>query len=235
MKVYCNDFNVFYKDDASPLTEADRRSHKVIESGLKELNEAIPIISEEGKEIPYKDRKGWNCFWLVDPLDGTKEFIKRNGEFTVNIALIKDRVTVVGIIYIPAKDTLYYSEKGRGAYKITKGSAPIRLKVREVYTQEKITVIESRSHPSQELEEYLKQFSKLERIYAGSSLKFCAVAEGVANLYPRLGAVWEWDTGAGHCIAEEAGAKVITPNGKKLLYNKESLKHDGFIISTIRE
>ena len=230
MEVYSGEISVEYKDDRSPLTLADRRSHRVIEKGLKELAPEIPVISEEGALVDYSVRKDYARFWLVDPLDGTKEFIKRNGEFTVNIALIEGDLPVLGVIYAPAKGLLYYAGKGTGAFKEVD-----RLQARPIVSElppgHGIRAVVSRSHPSAEIEEFLKGYSVASSVEAGSSLKFCLVAEGSADLYPRFGETWEWDTAAGHAIASEAGAVVTLPDSGELTYNKENLKNPGFIVA----
>ena len=193
LSVYEKDFEVEYKDDRSPLTEADRLSHERIVEGLASLDAPIPVLSEEGKDIPYEERVNWQRFWLVDPLDGTKEFVKRNGEFTVNIALIEQGYPVLGVIYVPVTDVLYYGEAGKEAVKIASGSMPQTLAVRKPESGA-ITIVESRSHPSPELESFMSElqqkYSSIDRISKGSSLKFCAVAEGSAHLYPAWGRRW---------------------------------------------
>lgn len=229
MKIYAGaDIGVTYKGDESPLTLADRAAHETIECGLRAIVKDIPVISEEGEETPYSVRKYYKRFWLVDPLDGTKEFIRKNGEFTVNIALIEDRVPVLGVVYAPAMDLMYYAAKGEGAFKVA-GSVPVRLAVWGAQSGP-VRVVASRSHPSPATEEFLKTYVVKEIVYAGSSLKFCVVAEGNADLYPRIGTTSEWDTAAGQCVAEEAGVMVAGLDGKRLMYNKETLKQPGFIV-----
>jgi len=230
MEVYGTDFGVEYKDDNSPLTRADTLSNGIIEKALGELYPDIPIISEEGKDIPYETRRGWDTFWLVDPLDGTKEFVKRTGEFTVNVALVKGRESVWGFIYAPALGTLYYAVQGNGAWKESGGGAPTRINTRRKPDNEGYTVVQSRSHPSAKLTEYLSTLDVKGSVYAGSSLKFCMVAEGLADLYPRMGPTWEWDTAAGQAIVCEAGGKVLGPDGTPLMYNKPTLLNEGFIV-----
>lgn len=235
MKVYSREFGVQYKEDSSPLTEADTASHRIIEEGLLALAPDIPIVSEEGAGVPYSARKEFRRFWLVDPLDGTKEFIKRNGEFTVNIALIEGAVPVLGVIYVPAKGTLYYGEKGRGAFRQERGGAPVRLERTHLPPESPVRAVVSRSHPSPEVEEFLKAYNVASSLEAGSSLKFCLVAEDRADIYPRFGPTWEWDTAAGHAIAEAAGCTVTMPDGSPLTYNKESLKNPGFVVSAVNK
>jgi 3'(2'), 5'-bisphosphate nucleotidase len=248
-EVYHTEFQVSYKEDRSPLTMADQRSHAIILSRLSELSPRFPVLSEEGKDIPYEERKGWEYFWLVDPLDGTKEFVKRNGEFTVNIALIHKNKPVAGLIYIPEKRTYYFAAEGLGAYKLVSDTIPLpgmsfddllkkaqRLPSdnRIVQGGRPVRIIGSRSHASKEFEEFIKamkeKYPDVTILSAGSSLKFCLVAEGVADLYPRFGPTMEWDTAAGQCIVEESGGVVVDMSGKRLTYNKESLLNSNFVV-----
>jgi 3'(2'), 5'-bisphosphate nucleotidase len=230
MTVYRSPVSVEQKADRSPVTAADRLSHEIVTATLKR-DYAFPVLSEEGKSIEYDERRRWDAFWLVDPLDGTKEFINGNGEFTVNIALIRGGVPVMGVIYVPVKDLLYYAVKGGGAYKIEHGLT-VRLPLR---TERKdCTVVGSRSHASREFEEYVRtlraRHEDLAFVSAGSSLKFCLVAEGTADLYPRLGTTMEWDTAAGQLIVEEAGGRVVdASDGRPLRYNKADLRNPHFI------
>lgn len=200
LEVYNGEIAVETKSDNSPLTAADKASHQVIAAGLEALTPEIPILSEEGKDIPYQERKNWRRFWLVDPLDGTKEFIKRNGEFTVNIALIEGGAPVLGVVYVPVQDKLYVGVVGQGAYVQQADAQPEPIQVRTPDAQAGLTVVMSRSHPSPELAEYLKNIEVAEALPVGSSLKLCVVAEGRADLYPRLGPTMEWDTGAGQAV-----------------------------------
>ncbi len=265
LDVYRSDFAVEHKDDKSPLTLADRRSHEVIASALKETG--LPILSEEGRDIPYEERRHWEYFWLVDPLDGTKEFIKRNGEFTVNIALIHKTRPVMGVVYVPVKDVLYFGGEGLGAYKQTNARKTSDVR-REPFTEpvglnavipacpesfcdtllkssrklpllkesdRPYTVIASRSHMSKETEEYLDKLraehGEVEIISAGSSLKFCLVAEGLADEYPRFGPTMEWDTAAGQAVVEGAGGDVVAvPHQYHLAYNKPDLHNPWFMV-----
>jgi 3'(2'), 5'-bisphosphate nucleotidase len=230
MTVYRSPVTVEQKADRSPVTAADRLSHEIVTANLKR-NYAFPVLSEEGKSIEYDERRRWDTFWLVDPLDGTKEFISGNGEFTVNVALIRGGEPVMGVIYVPAKDLLYCAVKGGGAYKIEHELA-VRLPLK---TERKdCTVVGSRSHASREFEEYVRtlrtQHEDLVFVSAGSSLKFCLVAEGPADLYPRLGTTMEWDTAAGQVIVEEAGGRVVAATGgRPLRYNKADLRNPHFI------
>lgn len=238
MKIYSTaDFGVEMKSDNSPLTIADRASHKVI---MRYLNDTvIPILSEEGDEVTaYEERKNWKQVWIVDPLDGTKEFIKRNGEFTVNIALVEDGTPVFGVIYAPALDVLYYSIPGDGGYVY---HSPIFEKLDE--NSEKLpseilpdtfTIVGSRSHSSPETEAYIEEMKakhgEVDFAASGSSLKFCLLAEGKAHSYPRFAPTMEWDTAAGHAILEASGGKVVTwPDQKPLRYNREELRNPSFL------
>lgn len=235
MKIYdTDDFAITDKSDKSPLTKADRAGNAIIIAALNESYPDIPIISEENKMIEYSERKDWEYFWLVDPLDGTKEFIKKNGEFTVNIALIRNGKPVLGVVGIPAKNQIYYAVENKGAFKIDADGIKTKLQINEPKENE-IALIGSRSHPSPEFDVYLKEmegkYSTVNFVPAGSSLKFCLVAEGKADVYPRLGPTMEWDTAAGHALVLEAGARVkIYGDTKDLQYNKESLLNPFFIV-----
>jgi 3'(2'), 5'-bisphosphate nucleotidase len=218
---------VDFKTDHSPLTLADKESHKIIASGLTQLAPDIPVLSEEGKQLPYEERKHWSKFWLVDPLDGTKEFIKRNGEFTVNIALMDQGRPVLGVIYVPATGDLYYGSKESGAFKKdSKGNQTV-LKVSS--KRSNLIAVGSRSHGSSEEEAILNKYGVKDFISKGSSLKFCMLAEGVADVYFRFGPTMEWDTAAGQAIVEASGGKMYNSIGKDFEYNKVSLKNDSFI------
>lgn len=234
MKIYATDFEVVDKSDNSPLTQADRNANAVIVERLQAAYPDIPMITEENKEVPYADRADWDWFWLIDPLDGTKEFIKRNGEFTVNIALVHKGKPVLGVIYVPVKEVTYYSVEGKGSHKIDADGNATQIRVKDA-DPNKLVLIGSRSHVSPEFEAYLEekraQYNEVDFVAAGSSLKLCLVAEGVADIYPRLGPTMEWDTGAGHAIALEAGASVkIFGEERELLYNKENLLNPFFIV-----
>ncbi len=230
MEIYAGEFNVELKGDNSPLTCADRASHRVIVEGLTAATPDIPILSEEGRAIPYTERIAWSRFWLVDPLDGTKEFIKRNGEFTVNIALVEDGQVTAGVVYVPAQDEMYFGSLGVGCWKISNDGNSTPIKVREADYNAGLTVVMSRSHPSPELEAYLQKIKVTEAMPVGSSLKLCVVAEGKADLYPRLGPTMEWDTAAGHAVVEAAGGTVAQVDGTPLRYNKENLLNPYFIV-----
>ncbi|MEM8967921.1 MAG: 3'(2'),5'-bisphosphate nucleotidase CysQ [Bacteroidota bacterium] len=227
---------VNFKDDDSPLTLADKASHEIIVAGLKEFFPDIPIISEEGKDIAYEERKDWNPFWLVDPLDGTKEFIKRNGQFTVNIALVHNHRPVVGVIYTPVTEELYYasqegyaSDVDAGTFKRESLGEPYSLSVR--HQAENRVAVRSSSHASEEEEAILNEYGVTESMARGSSLKFCMVAEGKADIYYRHGPTMEWDTAAGQAVVEGAGGKVLQGTGPELFtYNKESLRNGSFLV-----
>jgi len=234
LEVYCEvDPTVEYKRDNSPLTQADMASHHVIVDGLTKFAPQWPVLSEESSEIPFEQRQAWPRFWLVDPLDGTKEFLKRNGEFTVNIALIEASEPILGVVYAPAIGKLYYGARGAGAFKEEDGIlAPIRT---AVPNPAKVRVVMSRSHGSGE--ENLDRFTggaPCEFVSMGSSLKFCLVAEGSADIYPRTGPTMEWDTAAAHCVVEQAGGTVTHLDGSAMVYNKPVLLNPGFIASATR-
>lgn len=216
-----------FKAAQSPLTVADSLSHDIIFKQLTALTPHIPIISEEDKDIPYNTRKSWEYFWCVDPLDGTKEFIKHNGEFTVNIALIHKNVPVLGIIYIPVAGSLYYGGANIGSWKQTPNGVTTQLHA-DVNSTSWIAA-GSRSHAAPEETAVLSGYPVKETIIAGSSLKFCLIAEGKAHIYYRHGPTMEWDTAAGQAIATFSGAKMTMPNGEPFLYNKPSLLNSGFI------
>ncbi len=242
-----DDFQVKIKSDDSPLTIADQRGHNAIVAILEKTN--IPIMSEEGTVIPYSERKNWEYYWCVDPLDGTKEFIKRNGEFTVNIALIHKTKPVAGVIYVPVTKELYVGEINLGAIKISDIDISnfTSDKLNSYYEKgdklpysglkDKFTAVGSRSHMSEETEEYISTFKEkygdIEIISKGSSLKLCMVAEGKADVYPRFAPTMEWDTAAGHAIAVSAGFLVTKKDGvKPLEYNKEDLLNPWFIVKS---
>ena len=218
---------VTLKEDRSPLTEADRLSHDIILAGLTQLTPGIPVLSEEGPQVSYEIRQGWECYWCVDPLDGTKEFIQRNGEFTVNIALLYKKEPVLGVIYIPVQDVLYYGAEETGSWKIADGQAPVRLHTDERPSQ--WVALGSRSHSAPEEAEIMARYPIGRRISAGSSLKFCLIAEGAAHLYYRHGPTMEWDTAAGHAIVRYSGGMLTQPSGEPFPYNKPSLLNGPFL------
>lgn len=215
-----------FKADNSPLTLADQESHKIIQNGLEQAYPEIPVLSEEGKNIPYEERKDWHTFWLVDPLDGTKEFIKRNGEFTVNIALITGDEAVAGVIYAPAREVMYSGIKGKGAWKESNDAVE---KMTSSSKSNNLTAVGSRSHSSPEEEELLNSYNVSEAVSIGSSLKFCLVAEGKADIYYRHGPTMEWDTAAGQAIVEAAGGIVVDQKKNRFTYNKQSLLNGSFL------
>ncbi|MEA3445562.1 MAG: 3'(2'),5'-bisphosphate nucleotidase CysQ [Bacteroidota bacterium] len=246
LDVYENDdFEVKLKTDNSPLTLADRKAHDVIMSFLTKTN--FPILSEEGREMHFDERKSWEHYWCVDPLDGTKEFIKRNGEFTINIALIYMGTPIMGVIYVPVLKELYFSSEKNGAYKLENY---LPKNVEEIILaglmaqsatlpieglKDKFTIVASRSHKSPETEKFINRLANIygdvDIISKGSSLKLCMVAEGRADVYPRFAPTMEWDTAAGHAIALGAGFVVTKQDGKNLLeYNKENLLNPWFIV-----
>lgn len=222
------DFGVTLKDDHSPLTIADKLSNDIIVRGLTTLYPSVPVLSEEEKEIPYKERKDREYYWCVDPLDGTKEFIKRNGEFTVNIALIHRNQPVLGVIYVPVYDTLYFGDAEHGSCKINNG---VQHPIKAHTPDNEWTAVGSRSHAAEEEKEVLAKYPVVHSVTAGSSLKFCMIAEGKAHIYYRHGPTMEWDTAAGHAIAVFSGAKMTGPQGEPFLYNKASLLNGPFLCS----
>ena len=220
------------KADDSPLTLADQAAHQHIAQRLAELTPNIPVLSEEGKDIPYEERKSWTQFWLVDPLDGTKEFIKRNGEFTVNIALIENGEATFGVVHVPVQDASFYGGKKVGAAWVIRGNnAPEKLSVSSFSLQDQgLRLVVSRSHMSPEVQAYVQQFSSPELVSMGSSLKFMCLAEATADVYPRLAPTMEWDTGAAQAILEAAGGTVIDQDTQlPLRYNKVVLRNPHFI------
>lgn len=228
MEVYAQDIAVQRKADNSPLTQADIAAHSIIEARLSELIPELPVLSEESAAIPFATRKQWDRYWLVDPLDGTREFIKRNGEFTVNIALIERHQPVMGVVFAPAMDVLFYAAKGEGAYRQYGQLAPQLIHARALDIT-RITVAGSRSHADETLSRFLDHLGPHTLVSIGSSLKICMVAEGCADIYPRLGPTSEWDTAAAQCVLQEAGGKLVEMNGHAFQYNlKESLLNPHF-------
>ncbi|HEX7964874.1 MAG TPA: 3'(2'),5'-bisphosphate nucleotidase CysQ [Gammaproteobacteria bacterium] len=230
MQVYGTDFGVATKADKSPVTDADLAAHKVIVADLKRITPDLPVLSEESAGIPFEERRRWGSYWLVDPLDGTKEFINRNGDFTVNIALIQDGAPVAGVVYVPVNGLSYYGCVGVGAFRRDKDGQAAPIKARKLVPNAPVKVVASRSHRGPLLDGYLAKLGPHETLSRGSSLKFCLVAEGAADVYPRLGPTSEWDTGAGHAVLLAAGGQVIGMDGKPLPYNsKDSLLNEHFI------
>ena len=233
LEVYrSEDLGVSTKEDKSPLTEADKRADAIIVEGLKSLTPNLPRLTEESAKESYENRRSWETFWLVDPLDGTKEFIKRTGQFTVNIALIENGTPVMGVVWAPDIEVLYWAEKGKGAYKSDK-NGEYGVKTRRA-PSERLSVVASKDHAGPQVEALKSQFPGCELKSMGSSLKLCLVGEGEADLYLRDAPTMEWDTGAAHAIVKEAGGLVQVWNGSEgvdeLVYNKENLRNPQFLV-----
>ena len=242
MKIYNQDFGIEYKKDSSPLTIADKKANEIIVTSLNQLSinsflqQNIPILSEEGRTVPYDERKNWEYFWLVDPLDGTKEFVNKNGEFTVNIALIYKESPVLGVVYSPVLNVCYWAKRDEGAFKDGK-KLPLKTKEkRDVYK-----IVTSRSHMSIETKDFIEAIDTDKEkviISIGSSLKICLVAEGEADIYPRLGPTMEWDTAAAHAIVNESDGLfnkyMYQDDYQKHVYNKKNLLNDWFVVETGR-
>ena len=239
--VYNSDFSVEHKDDKSPLTMADQKAHNTIVAEL--IDTKLPVLSEEGKSIPFEERKDWSHFWMVDPLDGTKEFVKRNGEFTVNIALIENGYPIAGVIYVPVHKQLYAAALKVGSYFVQNPTS-VESFQNIIASGEKLpinidrtfSIVGSRSHMSPETETFIAEQEakqgKVEIVSMGSSLKLCLIAHGKADLYPRFAPTMEWDTAAGQAIAEAAGKSVINWETKeRMQYNKENLLNSWFLVS----
>lgn len=235
LDIYLNSkFETTTKTNNSPVTTADLSANNIILKGLKVLTENIPILSEESILTPWSDRKNWNQYWLVDPLDGTKEFINKSGEFTVNIALISENIPVLGVVYAPTLKETWIGVEGESAYKIKDNKRSI-IKTQPHKDGEIWRVVGSRSHPGKNLNNFLESIVEYELISMGSSLKFCMVAEGRAHIYPRLEGTSEWDTAAAHAVVEAAGGSVLDMDNNPLLYNsKESVRNPYFIVSSIK-
>lgn len=228
MRVYDGDFAVRRKADDTPLTLADLESQRVLLDGLSRLTPGVPILSEEATQAAWSERSGWRECWLVDPLDGTREFVKRNGEFTVNVALIVEHEPVLGIVAAPALGLTYWGATGVGAFRSRSGEPETRIHVSPRHAP--IRIVGSRSHSTPQTDAYLQRFANYEMTATGSSLKFCVVAEGTADLYPRFGPTSEWDTAAGQAVLEAAGGHVTRPDGHRLRYNcRESLLNGDFL------
>jgi 3'(2'), 5'-bisphosphate nucleotidase len=230
LTIYNSDFAIEQKEDRSPLTAADLASHHAIVAGLKELTPGVPILSEESSTLPYAQRSLWQRYWLVDPLDGTREFIKRNGEFTVNIALIEGGVPVLGVVHVPVSGVSYLACRGYGAFKQEPGRNPNPIRVRKL-PDGPVMVVGSRSHRGDSLNRFLENLGDHEMVGMGSSLKLCLVAEGAADIYPRLGPTSEWDTAAAQCVVEQAGGHVTDTDMQPLRYNtRDSLLNPYFLV-----
>lgn len=230
LEFYSDEIEVYDKEDDSPLTKADLAAHHIIVDALAEIDPDTPVISEESGVPDYEVRKNWKKFWIVDPLDGTKEFIKKNGEFTVNIALIENGKPVLGVVYLPAKDVLYFAKKDLGSYKMEQNREAIRIYSKAADISKPVTVIQSRSHGSDTLKDELAEqgITMKDSVRAGSSLKFCLVAEGKADIYPRMGPTMEWDVAAGDCVYRNSAREG--QHFSPLTYNKQDLKNSGFLI-----
>ena len=229
MEIYNQDFKIEYKDDKSPLTEADTKSNEIICNALMELYPNVPILSEENKIIDFEERQGWEYYWCIDPIDGTKEFIKKNGEFTVNIALIHNNTPILGVVYAPALGDMYYAKQGEGAFK---NNEKLPLKINDA-KEEKMYVVASKSHLSTETQEFIDSLNtkKIKQVSKGSSLKLCMVAEGIADIYPRLAPTMEWDTAAADAIVRESGKMTYQyDNNNFLEYNKKNLLNPWFVV-----
>jgi 3'(2'), 5'-bisphosphate nucleotidase len=230
MTIYKTDFSVDYKADESPLTAADMAAHRVIEAGLNALEPKHPVLSEESADsVPFETRRDWSSYWLVDPLDGTKEFVKKNGEFTVNIALIDGERAILGVVHVPARNETYYAAEGLGAFKRENGAE--RAIAVEHPAARPVRVAGSRSHGNEETQRFIERLGESEVVAIGSALKLCLVAEGAVDVYPRFGLTSEWDTGAAQAVVEQAGGRVTTMDLKTLTYNtKESLLNPHFLV-----
>lgn len=230
LEYYKEPIQIEAKSDNSPLTQADLAAHKIISDGLEKITPNIPVISEEGGIADYEEREKWTTFWLVDPLDGTKEFIKKNGEFTVNIALIEHGIPVFGVVYIPATRVTYTGNKDKGSFKIDESGTRRQIFSSKPDLAKPVTIVSSRSHGNDEMDRILNEKSIQigKKIPAGSSLKFCLVAEGKADLYPRLGPTMEWDTAAGDAVFRYSG--IDSTRKSDLQYNKKNLLNGEFIL-----
>lgn len=230
LNVYNSNFKVFTKIDQSPVTAADKVANDLITRQLTQLTPDIPILSEESPEIAFADRQSWPQYWLVDPLDGTKEFVKRNGEFTVNIALIRDNAPVLGVVYVPVSGDCYSAAEGDGAFKSDKKGDEFSITARPL-DMDAIIAVGSRSHNNKSTERFFARLGNVEIVSKGSSLKICYVAEGKVDVYPRFGPTSEWDTAAAQCIVEQAGGRLTDLCLDRLLYNtKESVLNPSFLV-----
>lgn len=235
MDVYAGAIETQAKADLSPLTEADLKSHRILLDGLAKILPGVPILSEEGVDLDYATRRKWKLFWLVDPLDGTKEFIKRNGEFTINVALVDGQSPILGVVMVPAQAKIYSAARGAGATVIEGGQPPRPIHTANPAPGETLKLVSSRSHSSLEFLDYVEKMKsehpQVDVRPVGSALKFCLVAEGIAHLYPRLGTTMEWDVAAAHVVVKEAGKNIYRfDDGEELTYNKANLQNPWFIV-----
>ncbi len=232
LEIYDTAFEVTEKADETPLTNADLAANQLIIDALSALTPDIPILTEESADIPFSERHRWRLYWLVDPLDGTREFIKRNGEFSVNIALIRYRSPIIGVVYAPVMDLMYYARHHAGAWKQRGTEPPVQIRVRSAPDDDHITVARSRAPKTgPKLESFLRKLGVHREVSMGSALKSCLVAEGLADVYARLGPTSEWDTGAAQCIVEEAGGRIVDTRRRNLRYNtKDSLLNPHFLV-----
>ena len=233
LEIYDQAYEVIEKADGSPVTVADHRAHDLISEQLAPLLPGTPLLSEESAEISYQQRADWLRFWLVDPLDGTKEFIRRNGEFTVNIALIEDGVPILGVVHAPVRRMTHFAVTGGGAWRQVEDAAAEPITIRP-YLDGAVRMVASRSHSGAEVDQFRDSLraqsgQEVETVSMGSALKVCLVAEGVADVYPRLGPTSEWDTGASHCILNEAGGRLMDCAGNELQYNKPTVLNPWFL------
>ena len=227
LKVYSSDFKVRFKADESPITAADTASHEVIVQGLRRLDPDTPILSEEGAQIEWDERKHWRRFWLIDPIDGTKDFTQRTGEFTVNIALIEEGKPILGVVTAPALKEAFWGAEGQGAFKRDRTGKVHRISVATPHEVRRI--VASKNHLNEDTKKFIAEIGPHQLVQAGSSLKFCRIAEGRADIYPRLGPTCEWDTAAAHAVLSAAGGIVHTLDGKPLRYGKEDVLNPFFI------
>ena len=221
LEVYSTDFDVQSKDDESPLTLADLASNRCILAGLRELTPELPVISEESGLPEFAQRRSWRRYWLIDPLDGTREFVNRNGEFTVNVALIENNEPVLGVVHVPVQNKTYVGCRGAGSTLREGGQAPAAIRVAAA-SREPVRIVGSRSHRGASLDAFLAGLGDYDLVPMGSSLKFCVIAEGKADLYPRLGPTSEWDTAAAQAVVEQAGGRVVTLDGPAMTYNSKA-------------
>lgn len=234
---YYEEAEAQYKDDESPLTEADLEANRIIEEGLGELDPDFPVISEESEIPDYEERRDWDPFWVVDPLDGTKEFLKQNDEFTVNIGLVDEGRPTLGVVRAPALDLTYFAAAGTGAFKRV-GDGDVEMLEAATEVPETVTVVVSRSHIRDATEAFvdrLREDYEVELFPKGSSLKMCMVAEDSAQIYPRLGPTMEWDTAAAHAVVDHAGAAIERPDGETLAYNKEDLLNPNYVVYSVKD